>query len=168
MPAQCGKIKGVLTVIKKGDTIPGIFSLIIGGFTLIYIHQNPKMVVLGGTDGAGVGPGFFPFICAVALIICGVLLTIRGIRQHGEVDYFMLTEEKKNNLKIGALLSGFILIFLIAWKISEMFFLILPVYVFAVNKLFRRSMIFSLLFTIGMTLFVYGLFAKGFTIRFMP
>lgn len=60
MPARCGKIKGVLTVIKKGDTIPGIFSLIIGGFTLIYIHQNPKMVVLGGTDGAGVGPGFFP------------------------------------------------------------------------------------------------------------
>lgn len=168
MPARCGKIKGVLTVIKKGDTIPGIFSLIIGGFTLIYIHQNPKMVVLGGTDGVGVGPGFFPFICAVALIICGVLLTIRGIRQHGEVDYFMLTEEKKNNLKIGALLTGFILIFLIAWKISEMFFLILPVYVFAVNKLFRRSMIFSLLFTIGMTLFVYGLFAKGFTIRFMP
>lgn len=109
-------------MIKKGDTIPGIFSLIIGGFTLIYIHQNPKMVVLGGTDGAGVGPGFFPFICAVALIICGVLLTIRGIRQHGEVDYFMLTEEKKNNLKIGALLTGFILIFLIAWKISEMFF----------------------------------------------
>lgn len=52
MPARCGKIKGVLTVIKKGDTIPGIFSLIIGGFTLIYIHQNPKMVVLGGTDGA--------------------------------------------------------------------------------------------------------------------
>lgn len=82
-------------MIKKGDTIPGIFSLIIGGFTLIYIHQNPKMVVLGGTDGAGVGPGFFPFICAVALIICGVLLTIRGIRQHGEVDYFMLTEEKR-------------------------------------------------------------------------
>ena len=92
-------------MIKKGDANNGIFSLILGGFTLIYNHLNPKMVVLGGSNGAGVGPGFFPFICAVALIICGVLLTIRGIRQHGEVDYFMLTDEKMKNLKIGSLVT---------------------------------------------------------------
>ena len=101
----------------------------------------------------------------------GIFTIIDGRHiEKNDREKILIHEElaKKNNLKIGALLSGFILIFLIAWKISEMFFPILPVYVFAVNKLFRRSMIFSLLFTIGMTLFVYGLFAKGFTIRFMP
>lgn len=155
-------------MLKKGDTIPGIFSTVLGILTLIYIWQNPKMVVLGGTDGAGVGPGFFPFICAVALIVCGIMLTLRGIRQNATVDYFMLTDEKKKNMKMAGLLAFCILIFLIVWKISERFFLILPVYVFVVNKLFKRSTIFALLFTVVMTVFVYGLFGMGFSIRFMP
>lgn len=155
-------------MIKKGDTIPGIFSLVLGLATLIYNLMNPKMAIFGGTDGAGVGPGFFPFICAVALIICGVLMIIRGIKQNGTVDYFQMTEEKKKNLMTVGLLAVFILIYLVAWKISKMFFVILPIYTFAVNKLFKRSTKFSLIFAVGMTIFVYGLFGMGFHIRFMP
>lgn len=155
-------------MFKKGDTVPGIFSLVIGALTLIYIFQNPKMVVLGGTDGSGVGPGLFPFISAAALIVFGAMLTLRGVRQQGTVDYFMLTDEKKRNLKKVELLTVCIIIFLIVWKISRSFFSILPIYVFIVNKLFKRSTKFALIFTIGMTAFIYGLFAIGFSIRFMP
>ena len=155
-------------MIKKGDTIPGIFSLAIGLLTLIYILQNPKMVIVGDNAIGGVGPGFFPFICAVALIVCGVLLSLRGVRQNGTVDYFQLTEEKKENLKTVGLLLLFILVLLLAWKISQMFFLCLPVYIFAVNKLLKRSTKFTILFTVGMTLFIYGLFRMGFSIRFKP
>lgn len=155
-------------MIKKGDTIPGIFSIVIGLFTLIYIFQNPKMVIVGGEVIGGVGPGFFPFVCAVALILCGVLLCLRGIRQKGTVDYFQLTEERKENLKTVALLVLLILLLLVAWKISRMFFLCLPVYIFAVNKLLKRSTKFTILFTIGMTVFIYGLFRLGFSVRFKP
>jgi hypothetical protein len=84
------------------------------------------------------------------------------------VDYFQLTEERKKNLKITSLLAVFVFIFLFAWKVTERFFWVLPVYVFAVNKLFKRSTKFALIFTIGMTLFVYGLFSMGFSIRFRP
>ena len=155
-------------MVKKGDTIPGVFSLVLGSLTLVYIFQNSKMVVLGGTDGAGVGPGFFPFICGVALIVCGIFLTLRGVRQNGTIDYFALTDEKKNNLKIAGMLAIAILIFLTAWKISRNFFMILPVYIFVVNKLFKRSTLFALFFTVGMTVFVYGLFGMGFSVRFIP
>ena len=155
-------------MLKKGDTIPGIASVVIGVLTLIYIFVNSKMVVFGGTDGSGVGPGLFPFVSAVALIIFGIVLTLRGVQQNGTVDYFKLTDEKKKNLKNVGLVIASILIFLIAWKISEQFFIFLPIYIFVINKLFKRSTKFSLIFTIGMTAFVYGLFVIGFSIRFMP
>lgn len=155
-------------MLKKGDTIPGIFSMLVGVLTLFYIFQNPKMVILGGTDGSGVGPGLFPFISATALIIFGIMLTLRSLKQKEAVDYFKLTDEKRNNLKKVVILSVFIMIFLIAWKISRSFFVIIPIYVFAVNKLLKRSTKFSLIFTIGITAFIYGLFSVGFSIRFMP
>ena len=155
-------------MLKKGDTIPGIFSVILGALTMVYIFQNPKMVILGGTDGSGVGPGLFPFISAVALIVFGVVLTLRGMKQQGTVDYFMLTDEKKQNFKKVGILAACILAFLVIWKISESFFIVLPIYTFGVNKLFKRSTKFALLFTIGITLFIYGLFSMGFSIRFMP
>ena len=155
-------------MLKKGDTIPGIASVVIGVLTLIYIFVNSKMVVFGGTDGSGVGPGLFPFVSALALIIFGIVLTLRGVKQNGTVDYFKLTDEKKKNLKNVGLVIASILIFLIAWKISAQFFIILPIYIFVINKLFKRSTKFSIIFTIGMTAFIYGLFVIGFSIRFMP
>ena len=155
-------------MIKKGDTIPGIFSVLFGVLILAYIKTNEKMVVMSADTYGGIGPGFFPFVCAVALIICGVLLVLRGIKQNGTVDYFQLTPERKENLKSVAMLAALVFIMLLAWKVSKMFFLCLPIYVFAVNKLLKRSWLFTILFTVGMTLFIYLLFRVGFHIRFRP
>ncbi|MCI8567578.1 MAG: tripartite tricarboxylate transporter TctB family protein [Lachnospiraceae bacterium] len=155
-------------MIKKGDTIPGIFSLAAGVFTLIYIFQNPKMVIVDEGVIGGVGPGFFPFICSAALIVCGLLLVLRGVKQNGTVDYFRLTKERKENLKTVGLLALLILLLLLAWKISGLFFVCLPIYIFAVNRLLKRSVKFTILFTVGMTAFIYVLFRMGFSIRFNP
>ena len=155
-------------MIKKGDTIPGIFSILMGVLTLGYIYTHEKMVITSAGTYGGIGPGFFPFVCAVALIICGVILVLRGIKQNGTVDYFQLTPERKQNLKQVGLLAGLIFLMLLAWTVSKMFFLCLPIYVFAVNKLLKRSWLFTILFTVGMSLFIYGLFRVGFSIRFKP
>lgn len=157
-----------MLLIKKGDTIPGIFSLAVGIFTLVYIVRNPKMVIVDESVIGGVGPGFFPFICAAALIVCGILLVLRGVRQNGTVDYFRMTPERRENLKTVGMLALLILLLLAAWKISGLFFVCLPVYIFAVNRLLKRSMRFTVLFTVGMTAFIYVLFRMGFSIRFMP
>ena len=133
-------------MLKKGDVIPGIASLIIGILTFIYIGLHPKMVILGGTDGSGVGPGMFPCLCAVALTLLGALLVLKALREKEPTDYFKFTDEKKKNLKVVLLMALFIFVYLIVWKVSRRFFVILPVYAFAVNRLFKRSILFSLIF----------------------
>lgn len=153
-------------MIKKSDTIPGICSAFVGILTLLYVFLNPKMVVLGKSSDGGLGPGFFPFICGSGLLILGILLTVRGIRQHGTVDYFEMTAEKKENLKSAGLLILLCGLMLIAWKLSEVFFVCLPIYSFAVNKLLKRSTRFSIIFTVVVTAFVYLLFQVCFNILF--
>ena len=155
-------------MIKKGDSIPGIFSLLVGALILIYIALKPKMAVGGEMVNGGVGPGAFPAICGAALIICGILLVVRGIRQNGTVDYFAFTPERKKNMKIAALLVLMCALMMAAWKISRMFLVCLPVYSFAVNKLLNRTTKFSIIFTIVITVFVYVLFGLCFKVSFRP
>lgn len=156
-------------MIKKGDTIPGIFSILVGAFALIYNYAHPKMAVFATPEKGGVGPGFFPFICGIALVVFGVLLVIRGIRQNGTVDYFQMTPERKQNMKMVIMLVSLIVVMLAAWKISEIFYLVLPFYCFGINKLvLKQSTKFSIFFTVVMTLFIYALFTMAFTVRFKP
>ena len=156
-------------MIKKGDTIPGIFSFLIGAFALIHNILHPKMNIFAEASRGGVGPGFIPFICAIALMVFGAILVFRGIKQNGSVDYFQMTPEKKKNLKNVVFLAGLIVIMLLIWKISTIFYICLPLYVFALNKfVLKQSTKFSIIFTVVMTAFIYGLFTIAFTIRFMP
>ncbi len=156
-------------MIKKGDTIPGIFSILVGAFALIHNILHPKMNIFAEPARGGVGPGFIPFICAVALIVFGIILVVRGIRQNGSVDYFQMTPEKKKNLKNVVMLAGLIALVLIAWKVTTIFYICLPIYCFALNKfVLKQSTKFSIIFTVVMTVFIYGLFTIAFTIRFMP
>ena len=155
-------------MIKKGDTIPGIFTFLFGTLALVYIFSHPKMAILGDVSRGGVGSGFFPFVCSVILMIFGVILVFRGVRQNGTVDYFQMTPERKANVKVVIMLVVFIALLLAAWKISELFFLCLPIYCFAVNRALKQSAKFSIIFTAIMTAFIYLLFKIVFTIRFKP
>lgn len=161
-------MKEVVCLIKKGDTIPGICTAVIGALTLLYIFTHPKMVVFGESRNGGIGPGFFPFICGAIMLILGVVLTLHGIRQNGTVDYFAMDAEKKGNFKLAGLLILMCILLLAAWKISKLFFICLPLYAFAVSKLLKRSTLFSIVFTIVMTGFVYLLFRVCFSITFRP
>lgn len=126
------------------------------------------MIVWGAQVKGGIGPGFFPFACGIALMFFGVVLILRGIKQNGTVDYFQMTPERKQNLKVVAMLVIFLTLLLAGWKISELFFLCLPIYCFAVNKVLKQNTKFSLIFTVVMTAFIYLLFNLAFTIRFKP
>ena len=156
-------------MIKKGDTIPGIFSLVVGGLALLYNIMKPKMSMFAEPIKGGVGPGFFPMICSVAMIIFGILLIIRGIKQNGSVDYFQMTEERRQNLKMVGMLAGLIVLVLAGWKLSDLFYLVLPIYCFCLNKfVLKQSTKYSIIFTVVMVAFIYLLFTMAFTIRFKP
>ena len=80
-----------------------------------------------------------------------------------------MTPEKKKNLKNVDMLAGLIALVLIAWKVTTIFYICLPIYCFALNKfVLKQSTKFSVIFTVVMTAFIYGLFTIAFTIRFMP
>ena len=160
--------RGVFWMIKKGDTIPGIFTSVIGSLALYFVLSNKKMVIVSTKRGVSLGAGFFPFVCGIALLLLGVLLIIKGIRQQGKVDYFQMTETKKENIKIVILLAILCVILLAGWKFSKLFFVCLPIYAVLVNIVLKRNWLFSILFTLLMTAFIYLLFHIGFHVTFRP
>ena len=80
----------------KGDTIPGIVSLLFGAIVLFFTFTGENMAILVAKKRGSVpGPGFFPAICGALTVVFGVVLILRGIRQNGSADYFKMTEEMR-------------------------------------------------------------------------
>ena len=151
---------------SSGDIVPAIVTILVGIFTVYYVHSQKKLKLLDSTAAGVLGPGFYPFACGVLLIILGALLLIRGLRQHGTKSYFEMTPEKKKNLTTMLLLALSIALFLAAWKLTKQFYICLFVYALIVNLLLKRSWLFTILFAAVMTGFVYFLFSKGFSVIF--
>lgn len=150
----------------SGDIIPAIVTILVGILTVYYVHTQRKLTLLDSSLAGVLGPGFYPFACGVALIVLGTLLLIRGLRQKGAKDYFQLTPEKKKNLKTLLLLMLSVALFLAAWQITDQFFICLFIYAIIVNLLLKRSWLFTILFAVIITAFVYFLFSKGFSVIF--
>ena len=152
--------------MKKNDTLPGIITTAFGLIVIAYILSNPKLPIISQNANGVLGNGFFSFICAVGLVLCGLLLILRGLKQKGTVDYMQMSPEKKENLKTIFKMVALLALFLILWKVTNLFLVLLPVYIFSVNILLKRSWKFSLIFAIGFSAFIIGLFYFGFSIQF--
>ena len=157
-----------MSKFKKGDTIPGIISIVIGVLAIIYNLSKPNMAIFESSSNGFLGAGFMPFLMSLLLIVFGLVLTIKGLKENGQLDYFKLDEEKKKNLRRVGLFVVLCIAFLTAWKLTKQFFVCLPIYAFLVNVLLKRKWLFTILFTIIVSAFVYCLFHLGFSIRFMP
>ncbi len=152
--------------MKKNDTIPGIVVTVFGVIVIAYILSNPKLPIISQNANGVLGNGFYSFICAVGMTVCGVLLTLRGLKQKDTVDYFQITPEKIQNLKTIGMMVGLLALLLILWKVSNLFLVLLPFYVFGINMLLKRGWKFSLIFAIVFSAFIIGLFYFGFSIQF--
>jgi len=155
-------------MIRKGDTIPGICTVSIGAFALIYILNQPKMVIYGASVNGVLGPGFLPAVSSAMLVILGVFLILRGIRQNGTKDYFQMTPERKENFKTVSLVILFCALLLLAWKITKQFLICLFIYSLAINIVLKRGKRYTVIFAVIVTAFVFVLFYLGFSIRFRP
>lgn len=153
-------------MIKHGDIISSVFTICLGVLSLLSILSQPRLTVFADSSAGSLGPGFFPFMCSGLLIVLGVALFIRGLLRRGQTDLSQLTEEKKQNLKTMLLIAGSCALFIAAWKITNQFMICLFVYSVAVNKLLKRSIRFSVLFSVVITAFVYFLFCRGFSVTF--
>ena len=77
--------------MRKGNIVVSIIMLILGGFVLYTTSTFPE------TSGNVVGPGFFPSIVAIGLLILGIVLFIQNTvikSENREVEFF-----GKDNMK---------------------------------------------------------------------
>ena len=99
------------------------------------------------------------------------MLIIRGIRQKGTVNYFVITDEIRGNIKVALSVFAGLIVMLIAWKLLSPVFdyaFITCAFLFAVylNVLFKRSPLFTVLFSLGITALIYFMFMQGFSVTF--
>ena len=153
--------------ILKGDTIPGLVSILFGVFLLIVTLTGENMAILIAKKRGNVpGPGFFPFLCGALCIVFGAVLTLRGLRQNGAKDYFNMNEEMRGNVKIALLVTLGLVCFLILWKLTRLFIPLVFVYAIYLNLLFKRDIKFTIIFSVIITAFIYLLFVRGFSVTF--
>ena len=151
----------------KGDTIPGLVSILFGVFLLVCTLTGENMAILVAKKRGNVpGPGFFPFLCGALCVIFGAVLTLRGIRQNGTVEYFKMNEEMRGNVKVALLVTLGLICFLILWKLTRQFIPLVFVYAVYLNRLFKRDWKFTLIFSVIITVFIYLLFVRGFSVTF--
>ena len=64
----------------KGDTIPGLVAALFGGTVLTLTLTGKNMQIAPSRlTGNAPGPGFFPMICSVLLLIFGMLMDMAAI-----------------------------------------------------------------------------------------
>lgn len=159
-------------VMFKGDTIPGLIAALFGGTVLtLTLTGNNMQIAPSRLTGNAPGPGFFPLICSVLLLIFGIMLMVRGIRQKGSVNYFVITDEIRGNIKVALAAFAGLVVMLICWKLLSPVFdyaFITCAFLYAVylNILFKRSKLFTILFSLGITALIYFMFMKGFSVTF--
>ena len=156
----------------KGDFIPGVVTTLFGGTALTLTLTGKNMQIAPSRlTGNAPGPGFFPVICSSLLIIFGIMLIIRGLRQKGTVNYFVITDEIRGNIKVALAVFFGLVVMLIAWKLLSPVFdyaFITCAFLFAIylNVLFKRSPLFTVLFSLGLTALIYFMFMEGFSVTF--
>lgn len=150
----------------KGDTVPGVLVSVLGIIFMIATLTNTQLTIAPVTSDGVPGAGFFPFLLSALLIVLGSVLILSGIRQKGEVKYFNLTVETKQNLKILLLVVIGLVVFLIFWKLTHFFYLGVLLVSLYLNKVFKRNLSFILIYSVIFTAFIYMAFTMGFSIQF--
>ena len=153
--------------MKKSNTIPGIVTTVFGLFVLIFILTGKNMALLGTKETGYIpGQGFFPLACAVLLIVFGSVLIIRGIREGKTASDDDPTPESKENMKNLLLVGGGLIAVLAAWKITNQFLVCAFCYSVFLNRVFKRSWLFTAIFSLGIIGLIYFMFMRGFSATF--
>lgn len=155
--------------MKKSNTIPGIVSTAFGLFVLVLIFTSKNMALLGTKEtGYTPGQGFFPLICATLLVIFGLVLTLRSLigKTKAEDDETGTTSERKENIKNLLLVGGGLIVVLAAWKITNQFLACIFCYSVFLNRVFKRSWLFTAIFSLCIAGLIYFMFVRGFSTTF--
>ena len=68
--------------MKINDAVFGAVFALLGAVILVHVQSFPKI------PGQDYGPGIFPGLIAVGLLVCGVMLVVSGLRQRASHAWF--------------------------------------------------------------------------------
>lgn len=152
--------------MHKGDTIPGILTTLFGFIFFYAALMAPNLHFRSTTSDNVPGAGFFPYIIGGLVMALGIVLTIRGLCQKGRIQYFVLNEERKGNLKVLGLTILGLLAFMVFWQTTRQFIIAVFALCLYLNWVFKRTWKFNLIYSGVFTAFIYLLFTVAFSIQF--
>ena len=145
----------------KGNTIPGICCIVFGVLFLVPALSMGFFTKLEHQPGTG----FFPILISICLIAVGISLTVSGIAAKGTVQFFRITDEIRQNLKIFRmyvlLLAGFTAVWrLVNFELGAFLFCIL------MNRYLQRDWKFTIAFSTCFIALIHVIFVIALRIQF--
>ncbi|MDR1933949.1 MAG: tripartite tricarboxylate transporter TctB family protein [Spirochaetales bacterium] len=110
----------------------------------------------GSSDGAP-GPGYFPVILCVIILILSIILAVSYLR-HKE-KYFQTNQTERNNLGVFLITGGAVILYTIMFIFLPFIPLTIAFIIF-LNRLYKRTWKFNITFSIAFTLIMYVIFSK--------
>ena len=83
--------------MKINDAVFGAVFALLGAVILVHVQSFPKI------PGQDYGPGIFPGLIAVGLLVCGVMLVVSGLRQRASHAWFAGSDWMRSPGHVGAL-----------------------------------------------------------------
>ena len=151
--------------MRKENTISGALVSALGIIFMAAVLMNSRMTIVSVTSDGVPGAGFFPFVMSVILIALGIVLSIKGILNK-EVQNNSRSSETRQNLKKLLLVVLGLIIFLVLWQLTHLFFLWVLLLNIYLNKIFERKLKFIIIYSVSLTAVVYLVFTVAFSIQF--
>ncbi len=147
----------------KGDTIPGVLFV---AFGVLFLIPSANMGIVSETSDGVPGPGFFPAIISSIIIILGLILLIKGLKNNGKYRYFIISEDIRNNMKPFFMTLAGMVLFLAALKLF-FFFAVSYAFLIYLNWVFKRSLKFNIIFSTVFIVAIYVVFKELLRVQFV-
>lgn len=132
-----------------------IFCLMV--FLVALFFFIPALSFPAGSKDGAPGPGYFPLIVSVIVMILSVAVGIGYL--HDEKKYFQQDDVQKGNLKKMLIIAGGVTVYTIIFKYIP-FIPLSITFIFFLNWMFDRELKSNIVFTIILVVFLYVVFGK--------
>lgn len=143
-----------------------ISSIIFLFFGIIFIKPSLDLGWSSRTSDGVPGAGFFPMIMIVGIIILSGYMLISNAMKLKQPSDFERKPTNRDNAKNVVILILSITIYLILWKLIGYYFATFIVAVL-LNLYFKRTLIFTFVFSTVFVSLIYIIFTAGLKIQFV-
>jgi putative tricarboxylic transport membrane protein len=139
--------------MRVSDTAIGLGAILLGIAVILYSRNFPTL------EKGYPGPSLFPMVLAVLFILAGVVLGVQGLRRGERLLHFDVSDLTASGI-LGIFLVIGLTVFYICLSERLGFHLVSPIILLAMMKCLRVSTRWGLIMSGGITVLIYGLFAK--------